>query len=108
MTRRLLALIGLAVLPLTAPRPGASVPVGSSGESLRVAPTTESPARGSLTPADAKVDQFRSADVTGAVAAPPFGLGPDPSDHPFGNEDANRFPRRSTLRLLPLSRAPPA
>lgn len=108
MIRRLLALIGLAVLPLTAPRPGASVPVGSRGESLRVAPTTESPAQGTLAPAGDKVDRLRSADAPGALTAPSFGLGRDPSDHPFGNEDANRFPRRSTLRLLPLSRAPPA
>lgn len=108
MTRRLLALIGLAVLPLTAPRPGATAPVASSGESLRVAPTTESPSRGSLTPADSKVDQFRSADVSGAVAAPPIGLGPVPADHPVDHHDPTRLPRRATLSLLPLSRAPPA
>ncbi len=108
MTRRLLALLGLAVLPLTVSPSGASVPVGSSGESLRTAPTTESPSRGSLTPSDAKVDQFRSADVSGAAAAPLIGLGPDPADHPVEHRDATRLPRRATLALLPLSRAPPA
>lgn len=108
MTRLLLALVGFAVLPLAAPQPASAAHLGPRGESLRTAPASEAPAKGTLTRAWSRLDQVRSADVSSFGAVAHFEVGPEPSERRSQGTDAARFPHRSTRYLLPLSRAPPA
>lgn len=108
MARLLLALIGFTVLQLAAPHPASAAHVGPGGESLRPAPPSETPSRGTLKRAWSRLDEVRSADASGFGAVAHFEFALEPSDHPSRGEAAARSPHHSTLSLLPLSRAPPA
>lgn len=108
MTRLLLALIGFAVVQLAAPQDASAARIGPHGESLRSAPASEAPCKGTLTRAWSRLDEVRSADASGCGPLAPFEVGPEPSDHPSRDEVTARSPHHSTVSLLPLSRAPPA
>lgn len=107
MTRRLLALFGLAALHLATPLPAGAAPM-SVGETLRSAPSPDAPSRGTFTRAAGGGDEHRATDGSGFTPVAPFDGGDEPTLQASNVREDASSPPRSARRLLPPSRAPPA